>query len=53
MNRLDFNALERASRSVMAYDLDDRPTPAFKLATAALPAAGILVVCAFMLSAIL
>lgn len=54
MNRTEIAALERASRSVMAYDLgDDRQVQVVKLMTATVPALGIVAACALMLIAVL
>ena len=53
MERYQINALEHASRAAMAWYPDDEPQRYARLATATLPAIGILTACAVMLVAIL
>lgn len=53
MDARDFVRLENASRAAMAYIPDDAPHNINRLATAALPAIGILVASALVLFAII
>jgi hypothetical protein len=53
MTHIDLATIAHASRSVMAYEISDRPTRVGKLMTATLPAVGILAACAMVFFAII